>query len=284
MTTTNMTCDAFDAALPDYLEGTLDDSMRASVGRHLSECVRCASVLRDIDNIREEASALPELVPSRDLWQGIEARIAAPVIPFASRPQRQRRFAPAWMGVAAAALIVSTAGITYMLTARSLQSTPNAKLAQTTPDVRQVQSSGGSDSGSAETSSAPPPLDVGGTSVERRGAVSRLATEDGAGRSGTVPAVMASRSEQTERAYSDLVYGKEIEMLQRVVSQRKTMLDSSTVAIIEKNLQIIDAAIEQSRAALARDPASRLLDQQLTHALDKKVELLRTAAMLPAST
>jgi hypothetical protein len=73
-------------------------------------------------------------------------------------------------------------------------------------------------------------------------------------------------------------------MLQRVVSERKTQLDSSTVAIIEKNLRIIDAAIGQSRAALAKDPASRLLSDQLTHALDKKVELLRTAALLPSST
>jgi len=80
------------------------------------------------------------------------------------------------------------------------------------------------------------------------------------------------------------VYGKEIEMLQNIVSQRRTQLDSSTVAIIERNLRIIDAAINQSRAALARNPASMLLSQQLTHALDKKVELLRTAVMLPAST
>jgi hypothetical protein len=73
-------------------------------------------------------------------------------------------------------------------------------------------------------------------------------------------------------------------MLQNIVKQRKTQLDSSTVAVIQKNLEIIDAAIRQSRAALARDPASRMLNQQLTHALDKKVELLRTAVMLPAST
>lgn len=72
-------------------------------------------------------------------------------------------------------------------------------------------------------------------------------------------------------------------MLQRIVARRKSQLDSSTVAIIEKNLKIIDAAIEQSRAALARDPASRMLTGQLTHALDKKVELLRTVALLPAS-
>ena len=79
------------------------------------------------------------------------------------------------------------------------------------------------------------------------------------------------------------MYGKEIEMLQNIVTQRKTQLDSSTVAVIQKNLEIIDTAIAQSRAALAKDPASRMLNQQLTHALDKKVELLRTAAMLPVS-
>src|ERR1700681_4456161 len=114
MTSSNMTCEAFDTALPDYLEGTLDESCRASAERHVSECVRGTSLLRDIESISEQAAALPDMVPSRDLWQGIEARIAAPVIPLAARPERQRRLVPVWMGVAAAALIVSTAGITFM--------------------------------------------------------------------------------------------------------------------------------------------------------------------------
>jgi hypothetical protein len=83
---------------------------------------------------------------------------------------------------------------------------------------------------------------------------------------------------------SEAVYGREIDMLQKIVTDRRSQLDSSTVAIIERNLRIIDTAIEQSKAALVKDPASRLLSEQLTHALDKKVELLRTAAMLPAST
>src|SRR4029077_3735989 len=114
MTSSNMTCEEFDTALPDYLEGTLDDSRRASVERHLSESVRCTSLLRDIENISKQAAALPDMVPSRDLWQGIEARIAAPVIPLAARPERQRCVVPVWMGIAAAALVVSSAGITYM--------------------------------------------------------------------------------------------------------------------------------------------------------------------------
>jgi CRISPR/Cas system-associated protein Cas10 (large subunit of type III CRISPR-Cas system) len=97
------------------------------------------------------------------------------------------------------------------------------------------------------------------------------------------PAAMASRPEDPS-SQPEAVYGKEIAALQQIMSQRKTLLDSSTVVIIERNLRIIDAAIEQSRAALAKDPASLLLSEQLTHALDKKVELLRTAAQLPAST
>src|SRR6266516_2471483 len=130
MTTSKMTCEAFDAALSDYLEGTLDDSARASVERHLSECLRCSALVRDLENIRKNASMLPDLVPSRDLWQGIEARIAAPVIPLAARPERQRRFAPAWMGIAAAALVVSTAGITDTLTSRLVRSGLTAPIAQ----------------------------------------------------------------------------------------------------------------------------------------------------------
>src|ERR1700682_2529931 len=136
MTNSDMTCEAFDTALPDYLEGTLDGSLRASVERHLRECVRCAGLVRDIENIRDEAAALPDLVPSHDLWAGIEARIAAPVIPLAARPERQKRLVPAWMGIAAAALIVSTAGVTYFLTARSFRSGGDARVAIVAPPLQ----------------------------------------------------------------------------------------------------------------------------------------------------
>jgi len=281
MTTFNMTCDAFDAALPDYLEGTLDASAQGSVEGHLNECVRCASLLRDIENIRKEAAALPDLAPSHDLWQGIEARIAAPVIPLAARPERQRRFAPTWIGIAAAALVVSTAGITYMLTARSIRSGQPASVARATLPGAALPSNTTPDSGAPQSAAAP--AEVSGANTERGGTTSRPAQSDGQVRSGNSSASLVNRV-VADQASSDLVYGKEIDMLQKIVSQRKTQLDSATIAIIEKNLQIIDAAIEQSRAALARDPASQLLGQQLTHALDKKVELLRTAVMLPAST
>lgn len=285
MTSSNMTCDAFDSALPDYLEGTLDESARPAVEGHLSECVRCASLLRDIDNIRKDAAALPDLTPSRDLWEGIEARIAAPVIPLAAAPKRERRTSPAWMGIAAAALVISTAGVTYMLTANSLRSSQPSAVAVTTP--AQVPDDSNAANGS-ESAPASPAQSGSVASVPETGAgparvaatpTPRLASAQPASRQG-----VAAQFVTADQAHADVVYGREIEMLQKIVSQRKTVLDSATVAIIERNLKIIDSAIEQSRAALAADPASRLLSDQLTHALDKKVELLRTAAMMPAST
>ena len=280
MTNSDMTCEAFDTALPDYLEGTLDGSLRASVERHLRECVRCAGLVRDIENIRDEATALPDLVPSHDLWAGIEARIAAPVIPLAARPERQKRLVPAWMGIAAAALIVSTAGVTYFLTARSFRSGGDARVAIVAPPL-QAQTTDASapkaTTAVAESVDTGVPQRIPGQSDGAR--LGQRSTETS--RSG-VGATPASQNE-ARPAQADAVYGREIEMLQNIVKLRKTQLDSTTVAVIQRNLDIIDAAIAQSRAALARDPASRMLNQQLTHALDKKVELLRTGAMLPVS-
>jgi hypothetical protein len=281
MTNSDMNCEAFDAALPNYLEGTLDASLRASVERHLRECVRCAGLVRDIENIRDEAAALPDLIPSRDLWAGIDARIAAPVIPLAARPERQRRLVPAWIGIAAAALIVSTAGVTYLLTARSLRSSGDSNASVGTrpsPTATTIAAIPGATTPNPESAGTNAPRNLPNQSD-----AGRLAqTSTGSTRSG-VSATLASQN-QSEPGPSDALYGKEIEMLQNIVKQRKNQLDSSTIAVIQKNLEIIDAAIGQSRAALARDPASRMLNQQLTHALDKKVELLRTAAMLPVST
>jgi len=80
------------------------------------------------------------------------------------------------------------------------------------------------------------------------------------------------------------VYDSTIAILTSAVSSRQAQLDTSTVRIIKKNLTIIDAAIAESRAALAKDPKNKYLTQQLTRVLDQKVGLLRTAALLPAKT
>jgi hypothetical protein len=84
------------------------------------------------------------------------------------------------------------------------------------------------------------------------------------------------------KSAAEQTYDTEIKRLRAIVASRRVTLDTTTIGVIEKNLQVIDDAIAQCRAALIKDPASRFLLESLNDALDTKVQLLRTAATLPA--
>ena len=77
-------------------------------------------------------------------------------------------------------------------------------------------------------------------------------------------------------------YDAEIGRLRDVIAERRGELDSATVATIERSLRVIDDAIAESRAALAHDPASDFLNEQLDRTLARKVELMRALARMPA--
>ena len=83
-----------------------------------------------------------------------------------------------------------------------------------------------------------------------------------------------------EKASAAETYDREITRLRTIVDQRRGTLDSTTVAVLEKNLRIIDDAILQCRRALESDPSSTYLNDSLNEALDNKVQLLRAAATL----
>ena len=98
-------------------------------------------------------------------------------------------------------------------------------------------------------------------------------------RSAGQPIHLASNKPSAEQTYDH-----EIARLLVVYDQRRPDLDSTTVAIVKKNLKIIDDAIAQTKIALRRDPASQYLMESLNDAFDTKVQLLRKAAMLPSGT
>jgi len=79
-------------------------------------------------------------------------------------------------------------------------------------------------------------------------------------------------------------YEGEIAKLHDIVNTRRGDFDSTTVVILEKNLTLIDKAISECKAALAADPASTFLAGRLNRAYDTKLELLRSAALLPSRT
>ena len=78
----------------------------------------------------------------------------------------------------------------------------------------------------------------------------------------------------------DAIYEKEISALRRIVNQRFTELDSTTVMELRRNLEMIDQAIGDSRRALRRDPRSGLLSTELDRTLEAKLALMRRVALL----
>lgn len=107
--------------LDDLLDGRLDDAQRSELNAHLGECDACRAELESAVGLRAAARELPRgIAPSRDLWQGIAARIEAPadqtVIDLAARrASRERviRWAP--LAAAAVLLVVLSSGLTTML-------------------------------------------------------------------------------------------------------------------------------------------------------------------------
>jgi anti-sigma factor RsiW len=262
-------CARFDELLPDYLEGSLSPAALVNADAHLAACERCSALVADLGDLRTTAAALPVLAPSRDLWDGIAARIAAPVIPIEVREtgargvvkRRVHGWSPAWLGDAAAGLVAVTAGVTHQLTLRS-----NAAPAVAVDTTRPAAPAGPSavaarPEGTGAPDSAAPKAAPGPQRPPRAGA--------------NVRTVRRATAEQT--------YDREIASLGAILENRRESLNPATVAVLELNLKIIDNAIAQSRAALAKDPASDFLDRQLDKALEKKLELLRTAALLPAT-
>ena len=272
MMTHEMNCEAFDDLLAEYLEGDLGPAQRKTVEAHLASCVRCSALMRDLEQIRHGAGELGELSPSRDLWAGIASRIEAPVVPLTvrsapnvtttGRTERLRRFA------VAAALVAVTAGVTYTLTISQRGNAPSERVAQ----VVNASPDSGAVPGAPNDSPATPT------------AGRALASTDSASDPQESVEPRATTQAVRNTAPVEASSSREIDRLRSVFLRNRAQLDPRTAAIIEANLKVIDDAIAQSKAALAQDPASRFLNNQLNIALDKKLELLRTAAQLPSRT
>jgi len=267
-------CDAFAERLADLLERDVDESARAALEAHALACTDCGTLLADLRKLRIDASNLPTLTPSRDLWEGISQRIDAPIIPLhAGVAERSAAPLPRWrrwasMSAAAAVLMAATAAATYYLTIRFRSANSVTTIAARPAVV--------SDTGRAPAESA---------------AVSTIAVVDSAKRAvpaprqterAATPSVAPSARLVSTKPSAEQVYTTEIARLRTIVERRRAQLDPVTIGVIERNLKVIDDAIAQCKLALTKDPASRYLMESLNNALENKVQLLRTATMLPA--
>lgn len=100
------------------------------------------------------------------------------------------------------------------------------------------------------------------------------------GPSSAVVPVMTSTVANTNVASANVVYEDQILALRTIVDQRFRELDTTTVAELRRNLAIIDRAIADSKAALAKDPNSQVVAGSLDRALANKLALMRRVALL----
>ena len=111
-----MRCEEVRGRLDDWVEGALGEVEREALAAHLAGCDACRVEARALEALLAAAADLPrEIRPPRELWSGIDPRLAA-----SERPRRAGL--PAWALVAAAlALVLVTAAVTSILTRNSDQ-------------------------------------------------------------------------------------------------------------------------------------------------------------------
>lgn len=253
--------------LDDFASGELPDIERRLLERHLEECGDCRAEAEAIRALLAEVSTLPTAIaPPADLWQGIAGRLEpraaelprgeeTKVIPFA--PRKKPWQPPRWALQAAAAVVLVVGS--SLVTARVMRQDPAGPVA--TLPAAQVAAPGRT-----------APADPGA-----------LAAAPDARQVNNPAAPVAGNAQMTALAAfrpAEREYQQAVDDLARVLETRRASLAPETVATLERNLAIIDAAIAESRAALVNDPNSRELTQMLSSTYDAKVQLLRRAVEL----
>src|SRR6185503_9152822 len=201
------------------------------------------------------------------LWASIEARLATPparaqVIDLAAERERRRwSFSTPQLAAAAAALVVVSATAAWFagssLTGGRVAPVPQ-EIALRSREVPDRPPSAGDTTGS--------PLPEDQASAPTRSPVAAVTPGHESSRptpSAADPVPAAAANFGVER------YDTAIEDLERILAQNRSRLSPTTVQVVEKNLALIDGAIEDARRALAADPASPYLNDHLAETMKR---------------
>ena len=132
--------------LSEYLDDELSGDERARLEEALERDAELRGVLEELRGVRDAASALPHAGPARDLWPGIESRIASSdeaVVPIAKAATTRRRFSftvPQLAAAAVAALVLGSAGMWALMSANGEGPGSGSTIAVTPQSEAQVVS------------------------------------------------------------------------------------------------------------------------------------------------
>lgn len=226
--------------LSDHLDGALAPDEAREMDAHLSECASCREALAGLREIVAAARALPPVPPARDLWPEIAGAIGAPVARAAGADVL------AFPGPPTPAPAERRAGRRgWVFTAPQLAAAALVLMS----------------------------ISAAATWWAGVGVGTRDAVPAAAG-----PALAVTMAADGSAPPPELA--AELATLEGVLAEARARLDPHTVRILEKNLGVIQRAIDESVRALAVDPDNAFVRAHLERAWREKAEFLREASRI----
>ena len=229
-------------SIHELVEGTLGAIRRAELERHLRECDECRAFLVDMETLRDAAGSLDALAPPDGVWLQIAGRLRQEGR-VTLPPVRQAAPARhlALIAIAASLLLAVGAAIVMLL-----------------PQYRSARPSA-------------PPAELTATARPPGNAPAEVAVE-------SVEAEFRLAEQHYQNAITKLEQAARLD--QAAAEPNRQVLDPGTAAMLQKNLQVIDQAISESRSALRAEPLSAPARDSLFDALRRKVALLQDTIAL----
>jgi len=231
---------AYRESIQELIDGTIGAIHRAELERHLDECAECRSFLADLEAIRRTTDSLDTLEPPAGVWMQIAGRLRQEGRVQAPPAPAPSR-APRVAILAIAASLVFAVGVAITLL------------------VTQYRS-------------ANPPAPVTAAVTTAPGNANQdIAVE-------SVEAEFRLAEQHYQNAIAKLEQAARLD--QAGSGRDDNALDAQTAAMLQKNLQVIDQAIAESREALRSEPLSAPARDSLFDALKRKVALLQDTIAL----
>jgi hypothetical protein len=227
-------------ALNAYADGSLSAADIAEIERHVAACVSCRQFVDDLRDILRATSSLELREPPVRAWSRIERAIQLEAAAGAEN-------GPAASRQAAASGTRSNVGrwSTWLAAAAAL-------VLATAIGLRYAP---------ARSRTAGPAPHVQDDRATQASADSAQSVE--------------SELRQAEAHYENAIKG-----LEQIANTEQNALDPRTAATLQKNLAVIDQAINESRAAVRSQPASEPAQQSLVENFKTKIALLQDTVAL----
>jgi anti-sigma factor RsiW len=235
---------AYRESIHELVDGTIGAIRRAELERHLRDCDECRAYLADMETLRDAAGSLDPLAPPDGVWLQIAGRLRQEgrvTLPPVRQSAPSRHIA--LMAIAASLLLAVGTAIVLLL-----------------PQYR-----------SSKPGATAPPTTATATAPAPGNPAAEVAVE-------SVEAEFRLAEQHYQNAITKLEQAARLD--QAAGEPNRQVLDPGTAAMLQKNLQVIDQAISESRSALRTEPMSAPARDSLFDALRRKVALLQDTIAL----